>query len=485
MRTEKDFLGEVDIPGDKLYGIHSVRAQSNFPGDTPFPVEWYKATGLVKKACYSTYKKFRDTALKKKLEGPKGHQWWSDTLIQSLESAADEVSKGYHFDHFIVPGMQGGAGTSINMNVNEIIANTALKKLGHTYGNYQHIDPLDHANIFQSTNDIIPTALHLALMTLSHDLETSINTLRSSFETLESNYRNSIRQAYTQMQTAVPSSYGHLFSSYCDALSRDWWRVSRIRERLKEVNLGGGAAGTGMGIPRYMILNVITELRAMTNLPLTQSENLADTTMNLDSLVEVHAIVKSLAVNLEKTANDLRLLGADISRHQSVKIPNKQMGSSIMPGKVNPVIAEYVISVSHKVYANDQMISSLAAQGCLDLNAYLPSIGIAMIESFKLLTAACHSFQQNMIRDLDIESEKEELEIYRSASITTALVPYIGHKMAEKIALQIKESRKSIFEVNRELQILDEKELEEILKPATLVSKGFSLNDLPGNRKEK
>lgn len=482
MRTEKDFLGEIEIPDDKLYGIHSVRAVSNFPNQTTFPVEWYKATGLVKKACYKTYRNFRDTARTKHLKGPEGHQWMTDEMIMNLDKVADEISKGKYFDHFIVPGLQGGAGTSINMNVNEIIANATLKEMGHQYGEYKFVDPLDHANIFQSTNDVIPTALHLALMQLSHKLEASINLLRSSFETLETNHRNSLRQAYTQMQKAVPSSYGHLFSSYCDALSRDWWRVTRIRERLKEVNLGGGAAGTGMGIPRYFILNVIQELRAITNFPLAQSENLADTTMNLDSLVEVHAIIKSHAVNLEKISNDLRLLGADISRHQSVMIPQKQMGSSIMPGKVNPVIAEYVISVSHKVYANDQIISGLAAQGCLDLNAYLPSIGMAMIESFKLLDSACETLQKQMISELSVNAGQEELEIFMSSSITTALIPYIGHQMAEKLALKMKETHKNIFEVNKILRILSDKDLEEILKPSALVSKGFSLNDLPANR---
>lgn len=483
MRTEKDFLGEIKIPEDKLYGIHSARAQSNFPCKTSFPIEWYSATGLIKKACYRTYRNFRDTAIQKQLSGPKGHQWMTNQVINCLEEAADEVSSGSYFNHFIVPGIQGGAGTSINMNINEIIANVALKKTGHNPGQYHVIDPLDHANIFQSTNDTVPTALHLALMQQSYKLEASINRLRSVFEALETKYRNQLRQGYTQMQKAVPSSYGHLFSSYSDALSRDWWRVSRIRERLKEVNLGGGAAGTGMGIPRYFILNAIAELRNITNLPLSHSENLTDATMNHDSLVEVHAILKAHAVNMEKISSDIRLLGSDISRHQTVKIPQKQMGSSIMPGKVNPVIAEYVISVSHKVYANDQMVSGLAARGCLDLNAYLPSMGVAMIESFNLLESACNSLHQNMLAELSIVSEQEENELYKSASITTALVPYIGHTMAEKLALKMKSTHKNIFEVNEELKILSNEDLREILDPSSLVSKGFSLNDLPENKK--
>ena len=484
MRTEKDFLGEIEIPEDKLYGIHSVRAKRNFPNPTTFPIEWYSAVGLVKKAYYRTYRKFRDTALQKKLNAPKGHQWMPDSVINSLEESAEAVNSGHFFDQFIVPGIQGGAGTSINMNINEIITNVALKKNNRKPGEYHFIDPLDHANIFQSTNDVIPTALHITLMQQSHKLETAINQLRFSLETLEKKHRNVLRQGYTQMQKAVPSSYGHLFSSYSDALSRDWWRISRIRERLKEVNLGGGAAGTGMGIPRFFILNAIAELRELTNLPLSHSENLADATMNQDSLVEVHAILKAHAVNLEKIANDLRLLGSDVSRHQTVHIPRKQMGSSIMPGKVNPVIAEYVISVSHKIYANDQVVSNLAGQGCLDLNAYLPSMGLAMIESFNLLESACISLLKNMLKDLSVDAVKEEQELFKSASITTALVPYIGHKEAEKLAFAMQSTGKNIFEVNETLKVLNNKDLQEILKPTSLVAKGFSLNDLPENQKK-
>ncbi len=191
-------------------------------------------------------------------------------------------------------------------------------------------------------------------------------------EKLEKKYRNTLRIAYTQMQEAVPSTYGRLFSSYSDALSRDWWRVSKCLERIKVVNLGGSAIGTSIAVPKYFVAEVVSRLQQITGLPVTRGENLSDATSNLDPFVEVHGILKAHAVTLEKMANDLRLLASDIHGGHSLSIPKKQTGSSIMPGKVNPVIPEYVISCAHRVYSNDQLIAGLSAQGCLELNAYLP-----------------------------------------------------------------------------------------------------------------
>jgi aspartate ammonia-lyase len=297
-------------------------------------------------------------------------------------------------------------------------------------------------------------------------------------ESLEQTYRNEIRQAYTQMQKAVPSTYGNLFAGYNDALSRDWWRTTRIKERLKEVNIGGGAAGTGMGIPRFFILQVPKELRKITGLPLAQSENMTDATMNHDTLVESHAILKALAVNLEKISADVRLLAADLFVHPSVKIPQKQMGSSMMPGKVNPVIPEFQISISHKVYANDQMIANLAARGCLDLNAYLPSIGLALLESFNLLCSGCKSMAENLLKGMTVSTKNEQDDLFKNPSITTALVPYIGHEKAALLARNMKESNTTVFESNAKLAILPEEKIQRILQPSALTAKGFSLKDI-------
>ena len=362
-RTEKDFIGEVEIPENALYGIHSIRAKQNFPDTTPFHKEWYEAIGCVKLACYSTYRNFRSAISSKYPDQLIPLKLIDFTTIQMLEDAAKEVSEGKHFEHFIVPAISGGAGTSINMNVNEIISNVALIKSGKKAGDYAEIDPIETANIFQSTNDVIPTSLKLAVIKLLTELETSINRLRTQTEALEGKYRDHLRIGYTQMQEAVPSSFGKLFSTYNEALSRDWWRISKCFERIKVVNLGGSAIGTGIAVPRFFIMEVCQELQKISKLPITRSENLSDATNNLDSFVEVHAIIKSHAVNLEKMVGDIRLLSSDLMNQKELNLPQQQVGSSIMPGKVNPVIPEFVISVAHKIYANDQLISSLCAQG--------------------------------------------------------------------------------------------------------------------------
>jgi len=477
-RIEKDFLGEVQINKNSLYGIHSLRARENFPDNSPFHIEWYKAIGLTKLACFMTYENFKKAVLEKHSETDVPLNLFDNSVIASLIESAEEIAEGKYFNHFIVPAIQGGAGTSINMNVNEIIANEALLKLDHDPGEYNLIDPIEHANIYQSTNDVIPTSLKVATIKLLVELEEKINDLRFDIEALEDKSRNKLRIAYTQMQEAVPSSYAMLFSSYNEALSRDWWRVSKCFERIKVVNLGGSAIGTGISVPRYFIMEVVSALQRLTNLPITRSENMHDATNNIDSLVEVHAILKSHAVNLEKMVSDIRLLASDVVGSREITIPQKQIGSSIMPGKVNPVIPEFVISAAHKVYTNDSLISSLSAQGCLDLNAYLPVIGNALLESIKLLIAANKTLKENLFNGLEINNDVAEDRLYSSPAITTALSPYIGYNKAAELAKEMKKSKKDIFRANSKLKLVDPDKLEQILAPQNLLKMGFTLNDI-------
>jgi aspartate ammonia-lyase len=280
------------------------------------------------------------------------------------------------------------------------------------------------------------------------------------------------------MQEAVPSSFGLLFSSYNEALSRDWWRVSKCIERLKPINLGGGATGTGLAVPRFFIMQVVPELRNLTGLPVSHSENLSDATSNLDKWVEVHAILKALAVNLEKMVSDLRLLASDVAGKKSITIPEKQVGSSIMPGKINPIIPEFVISVSHKVYSNDSLVSSLCAQGCLELNAYLPVIGYSVLESLNLLISSCKTAEENLFTGLIINETAGNESLLRSPSLTTALTPHVGYHKAAELAQLMKEKKYDIFEANRVLKIIDETRLKQILEPGNLLKLGFSLEDL-------
>jgi aspartate ammonia-lyase len=478
MRSETDFIGTLEMDDHAMYGIHSLRAARNFPDTTRFQPEWYQALGTVKRACLLTYARFSDSVKARYPGASLPVPMIDGRIVDALMEASKEVENMLHYESFIVPAIQGGAGTSINMNVNEIITNRALLLMGWQPGEYTHIDPIEQANIYQSTNDVIPTSLKVALLRLFQKLEISINALRSSLEEKEKASRSSLRIAYTQMQEAVPSSYGRLFSTYCDALSRDWWRVSKCFERIKPVNLGGSAIGTGITVPRYFISQVVQSLQEISGLPLTRAENLQDATCNLDSLVEVHAILKAHAVNLEKMVSDIRLLSSDLVKNREVQIPQLQVGSSVMPGKINPVVPEFVIGAAHKIYSNDQLISGLCALGCLDLNAYIPVIGHAMIESLKLMIASDETLLTNLSNGLQVNSTRSAENLFYSTAISTALLPYIGYNQSALLAHEMKNKNISILEANRNLNILPEEKLLRILQPESLLREGFSIDDI-------
>jgi len=478
VRLEKDFIGEKELDESALYGIHSVRASENFPDEGRFHNEWYRAMAITKQACYLTAASFFAEAAKQyDLSGLNIRVVRAEKL-EALSAAAGECAEGKHFKHFIVPAVSGGAGTSINMNINEIIANRALQIMGSSPGDYDLIDPIEDANIFQSTNDVVPTALRVAAMNLLTELENTINGLRQKTEELEKENRQKLRVAYTQMQEAVPSTFGRLFSSYNDALSRDWWRVSKCLERIKVVNLGGSAIGTSITVPKFFVAEVVSRLQQLTGLPVTRGENLSDATSNLDPLVEVHGIIKAHAVTMEKMAGDLRMLASDLHGRGSISIPARQAGSSIMPGKINPVIPEFVISCSHKVYSNDLLVSSLAAQGCLELNAYLPIIGHALLESLKSLIAAGRTMAQNMLSGLVVEAGEAEKQVMSSPAIATSLLPFIGYNKAASLARLMKEEQLNIFEANEKLGFINPDRLGELLRPENLVQGGFRMKDI-------
>ena len=478
MRKESDTIGVLDVPADALYGIHSLRASRNFPDQTRFHQEWYQSVGLVKLACYRTVIAYKQAAAREYPDKVLPGNLPSDEVLEAMCNSAVSVSQGEFFGHFIAPAMQGGAGTSANMNVNEIVANASIMALGGRPGDYGMVDPFLHANVFQSTNDVIPTALKLAAIRLLQELEASINRLRSVVEGLEGQGRSVMRIAYTEMQRALPSSYGLLFGAYNEALSRDWWRVSRCYERLKLVNLGGGAAGTGLAIPRFYIMEVVGQLQKLTGLPLTRSENLADTTQNLDSLVEVHGMLKALAVNLEKISSDIRLLSSDMCAPPELGIPAVQAGSSIMPGKLNPVIPEYVIGLCHKVYSNDALVSGLSGQGSLDLNPYLPAIGHAFLESIKLLDGACNSMAEQLFPGLSLHKGTSLENLLMSPTLTTALLPFIGYQDAARMAAYMRENGVSILEANEAMDMLPQEKIKKVLLPENLLKLGYSLKDL-------
>jgi aspartate ammonia-lyase len=461
MRIERDFIGEVSIPAGALYGIHSVRARDNFENQVSFPLEWFRATGSVKLACYRTVRKLLK-ALEKEHPDMIAHlNIPGEQTLGAMEAAATAIASGDYFEYFIVPGTQGGAGTSINLNVNEIIANAALISLGKKPGDYVHVDPIESANIYQSTNDVIPTALTVASMHLLNELELAINKTRGTIEKLETRYRSTLRLGYTQMQEAVPSTFGQLFSTYSEALSRDWWRVSKGFERIKVVNLGGGAIGTGIAIPRFFIMEVVPALKRITSLPVTQGENLADSTSNMDKWVEVHAMLKAHAVNLEKIVTDLRLLASGTGSSKEIELP-----------------AQQVVSSAHRIYANDQKIATLSSKGCLELNAYLPEIGIAMLESLKLMISMNKAFNEKVLKGLLVHEEAASKKLFNSPAVTTALSPLIGYNRAAELATQMKKGEQNIFQANDTLGIIEAWKLKKLMEPGNLLKKGFTINDI-------
>jgi len=280
------------------------------------------------------------------------------------------------------------------------------------------------------------------------------------------------------MQEAVPSTFGQLFSTYSEALSRDWWRVSKGFERIKVVNLGGGAIGTGIAIPRFYIMEVVPALKRLTSLPVTQGENLSDATSNMDKWVEVHAILKAHAVNLEKIVTDLRLLASGVASMKEIELPAQQVGSSIMPGKVNPVVPEYLISSAHRIYANDQKIATLSSKGCLELNAYLPEIGIAMLESLRLLISMNRAFEEKVLKGIRVHEDEARRKLFNSPAVTTALTPLIGYNRAAELASQMKKMKQTIFQANESLGTIDPEKLEKLMEPGYLLKKGFTIDDI-------
>jgi len=480
MRLEQDSLGTMEIPSNAYFGIHAKRATQNFPNHELFSLDWYKAVGLIKKVYYLAWEEFRKES---KLKYPTTTLHCRDinpNFIAALIQSSEEVWSGKWFDQFIVGGITGGAGTSINMNINEIITNRALDLLGLPLGDYQSIHPLDHANIFQSTNDVIPSALKIAAMEKLKELSYAVDSTKQNIETLEKSFSNRIRIAYTQMQEAVPSTWGRFFSNYADAFARDWWRISKCEERIKTINLGGSAIGTGLTVPRFIIMRIFEILKGLTNLPLNRSENLCDTTSNLDSLVEVHAILKAHTVNLEKLASDLRLSSSDLFKHPAFQVLPVQEGSSIMPGKYNPVISEYIISICHKIRSNDQLITSLAGLGVLDLNPYLPIIGHALLDSISLLINANLSLNDNLLNNIQ---KLQDLNQYlNSPVIATALIPHIGHTLAHKLVTYMKDHKTDVIKANEVLQVLSPAVLDDLLTPAKLTSLGFTLKELRGGK---
>lgn len=413
-RIEHDLLGEVKIPEDAYWGIHTERARYNFSvsGYSVNP-SLIKAMAMVKRACCMANQELGYLEEKK---------------AKAIMLACDEIVEGRSNDQFPIDALQGGAGTSTNMNINEVIANRAIEILGKEKGNYSVIHPLEDVNLHQSTNDTYPTAVKIACIYGFRNLNQAIAKLQGAFQKKEKEFGKIVKLGRTELQEAVPLTLGAEFSGFSEAISRDRWRTFKCEERMRVVNLGGTAIGTGLTAPREYIFLVNERLRDITGLGLTRGENVVGETANADAFVEVSGIMKAHATNLIKISNDLRLLNF----LGEIKLPSVQAGSSIMPGKVNPVILEMVIQVGMKVMANDSIVAETASRGTLQINEFLPLLTHAIYETMDILINTNLILAEH-IAEIKAYEEKCREYIDKSPVIITAFLPEIGYEKATEL----------------------------------------------------
>lgn len=456
MRRENDFLGDLDITTDRLYGINTMRALDNFSiSRLTMPPLFIKALAEVKLACARTNFQLG---------------YLDDEKFEAIFYAINEITSGKYNAEFVTDALQGGAGTSTNMNMNEVIANLANRYLGHEVGSYQEVKPLTDVNMHQSTNDVYPTAVKIAVLYFLKDLEGSLTELQESLQKKAEEFHNIVKIGRTQLQAAVPMTLGMEFSAFAEAIARDRWRIFKCRERIKVLNLGGTAIGTGVGAPQKYIFKVVENLKEITGLVIARSENLVETTQNLDPFVEISGMLKTVAVNLFKISNDLRLLSGDMGE---INLPALQRGSSIMPTKINPVMPEAVSQVALKVISNDSILSSAAMLGNLELNQFMPLIAYSILESLEILTNIIPLFKDKCIAGITANPEVCKDKLLRSRTIGTIFVPLLGYEKVEELIRESLNTKVTIKELIIKQKLLCEADIDELLSPNRVYKLGF------------
>ncbi len=460
MRQEKDSLGMELLDDTAVYGIHALRGFKNFPvsGERINPY-LIKGGLLVKKAATET--NYKCSLLSTDIYQP---------VISAIDKLLDETDRFIEsgdtsiYNKIIVDPLQGGAGTSLNMNLNEIIANTALKIAGRNYGQYEIIHPIDDVNLSQSTNDVIPTALKIASIILLRELAKSYASLQGALQEKEVDFSNILKLARTQYQDAVPIMLGQEFGAYAQAIARDRWRLYNGEERLRSVNLGGTAVGNSITADLSYVLSVNSELKKVTGLPLAKGEDLIDTTQNLDVFVEVHGLVKSGAVSLIKICNDLRFMSSGPEGGiGEINLPPMQAGSSIMPGKVNPVIPENMIQICELVKGHDSVISNLISSGNLELNPFTPLIAHLFLKSLSLLKEGIDNFTSKCVKGIKANKERCWDNLSRSSAPAASLIKIFGYDKIAEIVKESVEKKIPFTEALMKLNIISELDLKEIL----------------------
>lgn len=464
-RVEKDSIGMKDVPGNVYYGVQSMRAAENFhiTGLTIHP-EIINSLAYIKKAAAIT-----------NLEIALLDRKTAEAIIQ----ACDEILAGQFRKDFIVDPIQGGAGTSLNMNANEVIANRAIELLGGQKGDYSIVNPNDHVNCGQSTNDVIPSAGKMTSLRLLKKLKIELLRLHQAFCEKADEFDHVLKMGRTQMQDAVPIRLGQEFKAYSTAIMRDLRRMDKAMEEMCTLNMGGTAIGTGINADVNYLKRIVPNLAKVSNMELVQAADLIDATQNLDSFVAVSGAVKACAVTLSKIANDLRLMssGPRTGFHE-IDLPAKQNGSSIMPGKVNPVIPEVVNQVAFNIIGNDVTITMAVEAGQLELNAFEPIIFYCMFQSIDTLAYAVQTFVDNCVSGITANEARCRFLVDNSIGIITAICPHVGYQKAADIAKKAMLSGKPVRTLILQEKLIGEEELDHILDPVQMTEPGISGKNL-------
>ncbi len=460
-RTERDPLGEKQVPVGALYGVQSARARENFniSGLGPHPA-FIRATVTVKKAA----------AMANSSTG-RLPQAKADAII----AAADEILAGQHLEHFVVDVFQAGAGTSHNMNSNEVLANRAIELLGGQRGDYKLIHPNDDVNMAQSTNDVIPTSMKIAMLDVLGGLQESLAHLQAALAAKAQEFDTILKPGRTHMQDAVPIRLGQEFGAYALTIKRASERLARASEAIKELNIGATAVGTGLNAEPSYIIRVVENLVKLTGFDLRGAENLVQATQSMGGVLEFSSAIRGLAVDLNKIANDLRLMSSGpFTGFGEIVLPPVQPGSSIMPGKVNPVMAEMLNQVCYHVIGNDTAVALAAEAGQLELNVMMPMIAFDTLESLTILKNATRSFTDYCIVGITANADRCEYLVEHSSGLATALAPYIGYDKAAALAKQSVRENRTVRELALEQQLLPKEQLEDILDPHNMTKPGIA-----------
>jgi len=458
MREEKDLLGTAMVPKDALYGIQTQRALENFDlGGEPlsnFP-ELVQALALVKQACALANE---DLGL------------ISKEKLKSIVAVTDEIAAGEHHQAFVVEMIQGGAGTSTNMNANEVIANLGLLHMGHESGDYKFLHPNDDINRSQSTNDAYPTAVRLAILQSHHKLVDALTSLKNAFLVKSEEFSGVIKMARTQLQDAVPMTLGQEFKAFASTLGEDIDRISELSQLLTEINLGGTAVGTGLNAHSSFGQKSTDHLAKISGYPFVQATDLIEATSDMGAFVLFSSMLKRLAVKLSKICNDLRLLSmGPYAGPNEINLPERQPGSSIMPCKVNPVIPEAVSQVAYRIIGHDMSITMAAEAGQLQLNAMEPLITYCVLDSIEYLTKAMIMLETRCIVGITANEEHCRNMVNNSIGVITAINPYIGYENASRIAKKALATNQNVIELVREEALMTDEQLDEVLKPENMI----------------